>query len=106
MGKLIFVFLIFAFAAATDFEPPKYTINLDLPPQERFVEVFKAFEVPIKTLADGVMSNIGTFEYYFMASLLRLRYLTSEREEELAGACDAIDFSYNTAIILNYLYEL
>ena len=106
MGKLIIAFLLLSLSVAADFQPPKYTINLDLPPRERFVEVFKAFESPIKTLSDGVMSNIGTLEYYFMASLLRLRYLESEREEELAGACEAIDFSYNTAILLNYLYEL
>ena len=60
MGKFFFVLLFVALAGAEDFQPPKYTINLDLPPRERFVQVFKDFEDPIKTLSDGVMSNIGT----------------------------------------------
>jgi hypothetical protein len=54
-----------------DYIPPKYTVNLDLPAEERWIEIFTDFKEPILKIADLAMSSISTFEYYAVAYLLR-----------------------------------
>jgi hypothetical protein len=103
--KLLLVFSL-ALVALSDFAPPKRQVNLDLPPAERWVEIFKEFKTPIMQIAEAAGSKIPTMEYYLLSTLLRWRFLTVEHSMELAGACKAIGLDYNTAVILNFMYEL
>jgi hypothetical protein len=89
-----------------DYKPPKYTIDLDKPAEERWVEVFADFEKPIKKIMKAAGAELTKTEYYTLFALLQKSFLTPDQQKELQGACDAIGLDYKMAIILNFMYEL
>jgi hypothetical protein len=93
--------------------PPTYTIDLSLPPAERYVEVAKDFKdniVELTQLFDEIVLNSGTriplSTVKSVAKLFLRRVHSSEQTEELRGISKAIGVEMYLLVSLNTLLDL
>jgi len=97
------VLLAFAFA---DKVPQTFNLNLDDPPETRWVHIQKPFASTIKQLSDYYVEHYGSPEKLdSLPKLLDLGYLDEEFKLELRGLAQAANITYNEAVFLNYMYE-
>jgi hypothetical protein len=96
--------------------PPRYTIDLSLPPRERYVDLAKAYKDKIVTLPilfDGILSQLHN-DYpfltpWFMKSITRLllrRIHDSEQMEELTGIQYATGIEMYLLVAFNVLLDM
>jgi len=97
--------LALASVALSDERKPlkKYTINLDLAPEERFVEVIKDHEDYAKTMV-ALLKTL--FKGEEAQKFLDAAVLPEENRRELQGMADAIGLEYKDALLAHYFYEL
>jgi len=81
----------------------KYTINLDLAPEDRFVEVIQDHEQYAKDLV-AVLK--GLFKGDAVEEFLDTAVLADEHRRELQGMADAIGMAYKDALLAHYFYEI
>jgi len=81
----------------------KYTIDLDLAPEQRFVEVVKDHERYVKALVSilkGLFSGDAAKEFLAKA------VVAEENRREMQGIADALGLDYQDALLAHYFYEV
>ena len=94
-------------------EPPRYTIDLSLPPRKRYQHVVADFGPQIATLPilfDEVVKdlrvNISVEKVRWLARLLLRRVYNKEENEELRGVQEATGVEMYLLVALNVLLDL
>lgn len=92
-------------------EPPRYTINLSLPPRERYQEVAYAFRSRVQSLPSlfiELLDNVGLSPTVAqgLARLCLRRVHATEETEELRGISQVTGIELYLLIALNVLLDL
>lgn len=94
-------------------EPPRYTIDLSLPPRKRYQHVVADFGPQIATLPilfDEVVKdlrvNVSVETIRWLARLLLRRVYNKEENEELRGIQEATGIEMYLLVALNVLLDL
>ncbi|XP_062991413.1 acid ceramidase [Elgaria multicarinata webbii] len=92
---------------------PKYVINLDLPPKERWVEVVRAKKTELKIVIETMKALAKTFFHSgkFIPSLeSKMLWLSSTLpypfKEEIEGVASASDIQLGDIVLFNIFYEV
>ncbi len=95
------------------FEPPRYTIDLSLPPSRRYRHVaadFRPQTATLPVLFDEIvqenMPNVSISQIPWLARLLLRRVYYKEETEELRGISEAIGIELLLLVALNVLLDL
>lgn len=95
------------------FEPPRYTIDLSLPPSRRYRHVAADFRpqaatlpVPFDEVVQENMPNVSISQIRWLARLLLRRVYYKEETEELRGISEAIGIDLLLLVALNVLLDL
>ena len=94
-------------------EPPRYTIDLSLPPRRRYQHIVAAFRPQIATLPilfDEVVNdlrvNVSVERVRWLARLLLRRVYNKEENEELRGIQEATGVEMYLLVAFNVLLDL
>jgi len=81
----------------------KYTIDLDLAPEDRFTEVVTAHKHYIQAVMDILRVM---FRGDAAKQLLNATVVSDEQRREMQGIADALSMPYEDAFMVNFFYEL
>lgn len=87
----------------------RYTIDLDLPPEQRWVQVAKDHEASLKQLIQSVKSSLPSEAATLVATFGEdiAKYMPYPYGLEIVGMADAVDgLSVSDVVLGNILYEL
>ena len=90
------------------FQVPSYTIDLDLPPEERWVNVSKTFMKYAPQIAADIRNKIPQ-EVMFLAELIALhleKHLPDPYPSEIKGVAKGLNLSVIDALLLNLMYDM
>jgi hypothetical protein len=92
-------------------EPPLYTIDLSLPPAQRYVDVVRDHWDALQTLTqlfDNVLDSIPLPNqiFHFLARMLLRKVYSTEQTEELRGISQASGIPMHLIVAYNVLLDL
>ena len=114
MSKITLVFLALLNlwcsprALSGDTQAPVYTVNLDLPPEERWTEIMKTYAPLVEELAQGVakkLPKIAVDAVNIIGSDLD-KYLPDPYAGEIRGISKCTNVTVGELLLANLLYEL
>jgi len=85
----------------------KYTINLDLPPEQRWIEPAKDHKKYILLMVDVLNALfLSKSNYNLTSELLNATKVPEEYQREMQGMADALGLTYRDALLANMFYEV
>lgn len=84
---------------------PRYTINLDLPPKERWQKIFPEYKKELRTYLDWVDKELAPLKK-FSDRLLNVTKMPQEYIDEIHGAVNSIGFNFSELYQMQFFYEL
>ena len=108
LGCFVLAFLGLKHALGEPFQAPIFTINLDLEPEERWLNVTKKYAQYSLEIAAGLRKKIPGFAFP-LAERLALcitKHFPEPYPEEMKGVSKALNISLAETILLNILYDL
>lgn len=90
--------------------PPRFRLQLDLPPKQRWVEIAKAYKVPFTNFYNFVNSyleNIPGSDLFFRAFgyWAKNYYRIQEMVEEVEGISKTLKVDFSKIMFLQFIYE-
>jgi hypothetical protein len=112
MRKIVTCLLaVCAGGAAADHAPPRVTVNLDLPPDQRWVALLTQYNDTIHAALQRLLEDEPAMKYLFDAADLLFRnasnavYLPPEHREEVASISKVTGFPVGMLLVLNAMYD-
>ncbi|XP_031560765.1 N-acylethanolamine-hydrolyzing acid amidase-like [Actinia tenebrosa] len=105
--SLIVVFLGISYSSSEPVQAKRFTVNLDLPPQERWVKIMQEYRQYTPTIIKDVQN-------FFPKPLLPLidrlalyldKYFPAPYPDELRGIASGLNISLSNAVLLNLVYD-
>ena len=107
-GCFVLAFLGLKHALGEPFQAPTYTINLDLDPEERWVNVTKKYAQYSLEIVAGLRKKIPGFVFPLAENLaVRIaKHFPEPYPAEMKGISKALNISLADTILLNIVYDL
>ena len=107
-GCFVLAFLGFKYALAEPFQAPTFTINLDLEPEQRWVNVTKKYAHYSLEIVAGLRKLIPKFAFPLAEKLAVsiAKHFPEPYPAEMKGISKALNISLADTILLNILYDL
>jgi len=107
-GCFVLAFLGLKHALGEPFQAPTYTINLDLDPEERWVNVTKKYAQYSLEIVEGLRKKIPGFVFPLAENLaVRIaKHFPEPYPAEMKGVSKALNISLADTILLNIVYDL
>ncbi|CAG9319974.1 unnamed protein product [Blepharisma stoltei] len=103
---MVWLFLSFLLSiSAKDIRADTYLVNLDDAPEARWRNVIEGKLLQMKSFIKYIEDEVGSGEIMTAAALLKLAHLEESQKKELEGISKLSGFSYNTILVLNFMYE-
>lgn len=96
-------------SSANDVVAPRFTVNLDLPPQERWTEISSKYSeklVELLVAMGKVFPNPQSIEMLSVAAAGLVKYLPEEYREEIRGIAKYANVSPGSVALLNIFYDI
>lgn len=108
LGCLVFAFLGLTHALGEPFQAPTFTINLDLEPEERWLNVSKNYAQYSLEIAAGLRKKIPELAFPLAEKLALMidKHFPEPYPAEMKGVSKALNISLAETILLNILYDL
>ena len=110
--SLCIIFFAFSFSARNaqgePFQAPSYNINLDLPPEERWVNVTSKYAKYSPLIVDAIRQEIPTY-LVPLAELLALymeKHFPEPFPAEMRGVSKGLNLTLTDTLLLNIMYDL
>ena len=88
------------------YAPRNYTINLDLPPKQRWAELIPDYKHNIQVFRDYMLNLLGVNPFYLnFIPFSFARSYDSEFAEEIKAIAELAGISYNEGYVMNFVYE-
>jgi len=89
------------------YSPKKYTINLDLPPKQRWAELITDYKLPLQAFSNHLFRTLGINTSYLKWAPLTLALSRdSEFIAEISAIAELSNIGFNELYLINYEYEL
>lgn len=108
LSCLVFAFLGLTHALGEPFQAPTFTINLDLEPEERWLNVTKNYAQYSLEIAAGLRKKIPGLAFPLAEKLALMidKHFPEPYPAEMKGVSKALNISLAETILLNILYDL
>lgn len=108
LGCFILAFFGLKHAIAEPFQAPTFTIDLDLEPEERWVNVTKKYAQYSLEIVAGLRKKIPEFAFPLAEKLAVIiaKHFPEPYPAEMKGVSKALNISLADTILLNILYDL